>query len=165
MAGQRILIVDDSLQVRQELRTLLPLAGDVEVVGEAADGAEAIRLAETLRPQVILLDLQMPVLDGYAAARRIKDRWPDCRVVALTVHDDEATRQKAGQAGVDVFLVKGSPLGTLVEAISGVRNSPAGSPGRRGIRRNLMQSQSSFSTNGGPPRSIERACTISTGCA
>ena len=73
VAGQRILIVDDNPQVRRELRTLLPLAGDLEVVGEAADGAEAIRLAEALRPHVILLDLQMPVLDGYAAARRIKD--------------------------------------------------------------------------------------------
>jgi DNA-binding NarL/FixJ family response regulator len=91
-------------------------------VGEAADGAEAIRLAEALRPHVILLDLQMPVLDGYAAARRIKGRWPACRVVALTVHDDEATRQKASQAGVDVFLVKGSPLGALVAAISGGEN-------------------------------------------
>jgi DNA-binding NarL/FixJ family response regulator len=116
---QRILIVDDSSQVRQELRTLLPLAGDLEVVGEAADGLEAVRLAEVLRPHTILLDLQMPVLDGYAAARRIKDRWPACRVVALTVHDDQATRQKASQAGVDVFLVKGAPLGALVAAISG----------------------------------------------
>ena len=118
MAGQRILIVDDNAEVRQELRTLLPLAGDLEVVGEAADGAEAVRLAEALRPEVILLDLQMPVLDGFAAARRIKDRWPACRVVALTVHDDETTQQKASQAGVDVFLVKGSPLDTLVGAIS-----------------------------------------------
>ena len=83
---------------------------------------EAVRLAEALRPDVILLDLQMPVLDGYAAARRIKDHWPACRVVALTVHDDETTRQKASQAGVDVFLVKGSPLGILVEAISGGGN-------------------------------------------
>lgn len=119
MAGQRVLIVDDNAEVRRELRTLLPLAGDLEVVGEAADGLEAIRLAEALRPQAILLDLQMPVLDGYASARRIKDRWPACRVVAFTVHDDEATRQKASQAGVDVFLVKGSPLGVLVEALSG----------------------------------------------
>ena len=119
MAGQRILIVDDNPQVRQELRTLLPLAGDLEVVGEAADGAEAVRLAEALQPHAILLDLQMPILDGYEAARRIKDCWPGCRVVALTVHDDEATRQKASQAGVDVFLVKGSRLNTLVEAISG----------------------------------------------
>jgi DNA-binding NarL/FixJ family response regulator len=119
VAGQRILIVDDNPQVRRELRTLLPLAGDLEVVGEAADGAEAVRLAEALQPHAILLDLQMPILDGYEAARRIKDCWPACRVVALTVHDDEATRHKASQAGVDVFLVKGAPLGILVDAISG----------------------------------------------
>ena len=118
VAGQRILIVDDKPEVRRELRTLLPLAGDLEVVGEAVDGLEAIHLAEALRPDVILLDLQMPILDGYAAARRIKGRWPACRVVALTVHDDEAIRQRASQAGVDVFLVKGSPLATLVAAIS-----------------------------------------------
>ena len=124
MAGQRILIVDDNPQVRRELRTLLPLAGDLEVVGEAADGEEAVRLAEALQPHVILLDLQMPVLDGYEAARQIKGRRPGCRVVALTVHDDEATRQKATQAGVDVFLVKGSPLGALVEAIAGVAAGP-----------------------------------------
>jgi DNA-binding NarL/FixJ family response regulator len=119
VAGQRILIVDDNAEVRRELRTLLPLAGNLEVDGEAADGLEALRLAEALRPHAILLDLQMPVLDGCAAARRIKDRWPECRVVALTVHDDAATRQKASQAGVDVFLVKGSPLDILVAAISG----------------------------------------------
>lgn len=118
MAGQRILIVDDNAEVRRELRTLLPLAGDLEVVGEAADGLEAVRLAEALRPHVILLDLQMPVLDGYGAARRIKDCWPACRVVALTVHDDEAARRKASQAGVDLFLVKGSPLSVLVDAIA-----------------------------------------------
>jgi DNA-binding NarL/FixJ family response regulator len=124
LAGQRILIVDDNAEVRQELRTLLPLAGDLEVVGEAADGAEAIRLAEALQPHVVLLDLQMPVLDGYEAARRIKDRCPACRVVALTVHDDETTQQKASRAGVDVFLVKGAPLGTLVAAFWGGGTHP-----------------------------------------
>jgi DNA-binding NarL/FixJ family response regulator len=104
LAGQRILIVDDNAEVRQELRTLLPLAGDLEVLGEAADGAEAIRLADALQPHVILLDLQMPVLDGYETARRIKDRWPACRVVALTVHDDETTRQKPAGPGWMCFL-------------------------------------------------------------
>lgn len=119
VAGQRILVVDDNAEVRRELRTLLPLAGDLEVVGEAADGLEAVRLVEALRPHAILLDLHMPVLDGCEAARRIKDRWPACRVIALTVHDDQTTRQKARQAGVDVFLVKGAPLAALVDAISG----------------------------------------------
>jgi len=116
--GQRVLIVDDSPQVRQELRTLLTLAGDIEIVGEAADGLEAIRLVEALQPEVVLMDLEMPVMDGYEAARQIKSRWPACRVVALTVHGYEAARQKASQSGVDVFLVKGVSVETLVQAIS-----------------------------------------------
>lgn len=118
MARLQVLIVDDSAQVRQELRTLLPLAGDIEVVGEAVDGQEAIRLAQVLQPEVVLMDLEMPVLDGYEAARQIKSRWPACRVVALTVHGYEAARQKAVQSGVDVFLVKGVSVETLVQAIS-----------------------------------------------
>ena len=114
----QVLIVDDSPQVRQELRTLLPLAGDIEIVGEAADGQEAVRLVQALQPEVVLMDLEMPVLDGYEAARRIKAGFPSCRVVALTVHGYEAARQKASQSGVDVFLVKGGSVDTLVQAIS-----------------------------------------------
>ena len=117
MATQHVLIVDDNPEVRRELATLLPLAGDIEVVGEAADGAEALRQAEALRPQVILLDLQMPIMDGYEAAHQVKHRWPACRVVALTVHDDAAARQRAHRAGIDAFVVKGASLATLVEAI------------------------------------------------
>lgn len=117
LAGQRVLIVDDSPQVRQELRTLLPLAGDIEIVGEAADGLEALRLAVALQPAVVLMDLEMPALDGYEATRQIKARCPACRVIALTVHGYEEARQKASQAGVDVFIVKGAPLERLVEAI------------------------------------------------
>ena len=117
-AKRRVLIVDDSPQVRQELCTLLPLAGDIEIVGEAADGLEAIRHAEALRPQVVLIDLEMPVLDGYEATRQIKAADPACRVVALTAHSYEQARHKAMQAGVDVFLVKGVSVETLVQAIS-----------------------------------------------
>jgi len=115
---RRVLIVDDSPQVRQELRTLLPLAGDIEIVGEAADGLEAVHMAEVLRPQVILMDLEMPVMDGYKATRQIKDHCPSCRVVALTVYGDPASRNRAVEAGVDVFLVKGVSVETLVQAIS-----------------------------------------------
>jgi DNA-binding NarL/FixJ family response regulator len=118
LTRRRVLIADDSSQVRQELRTLLPLAGDIEIVGEAADGREAIRLAQTLQPEVVLMDLEMPVLDGYEATRQIKACSPSCRVVALTVHGYEAARQKAMQAGADVFLVKGAAVESLVQAIS-----------------------------------------------
>jgi DNA-binding NarL/FixJ family response regulator len=117
-SGWRILLVDDSAQVRQELRTLLPLAGDIEIVGEAADGQEAVRLVQALQPDVVLMDLEMPVLDGYEATRQIKAVFSSCRVVALTVHGYEAARQKAVQAGADVFLVKGVSVETLVQAIS-----------------------------------------------
>ncbi len=120
------MVVDDIAQVRQDLGTLLPLAGSnagfsIEVVGEAANGEEAIRLAAALRPEVILMDLAMPVLDGYEATREIKKRDPLCRVIALTVHDYEAARQKAIRCGVDGFVIKGAPVETLVQAISGER--------------------------------------------
>ena len=115
---RRVLIVDDSPQVRQELRTLLPLAGDIEIVGEAADGLEAVLMAEALQPEVILMDLEMPVLDGYEATRQIKADSSACWVVALTVYGDPASRNRAAQAGVDVFLVKGVSVESLVQAIS-----------------------------------------------
>lgn len=113
----RVLIVDDVLQVRQELRGLLPLAGELEVVGEAANGLEAISQAEALRPDVMVMDLEMPVLDGYEATRRIKVVCPACRVVALTIHAGEAERQQALQAGMADVVVKGSPLEVLLRAI------------------------------------------------
>ena len=118
LTRRRVLIADDNPQVRQELRTLLPLAADIQIVGEAADGREAIRLAQALQPDVVLMDLEMPVLDGYEATRQIKAGSPSCRVVALTVHGYDAARQKASQSGVDVFLVKGVSVETLVQAIS-----------------------------------------------
>jgi DNA-binding NarL/FixJ family response regulator len=115
---RRVLIVDDSAQVRRELRILLPLAGDIEIVGEAPDGQEAIRLAQALQPEVVLMDLEMPILDGYEATRQIKAGSPSCRVVALTVYGDPASRNRAAQAGVDAFLVKGISVESLVQAIS-----------------------------------------------
>ena len=123
----RILIVDDTANVRQELRTLLDLAcaqgsvadkkHQIEIVGEAADGLEAIRQVEALSPQVVLMDLEMPILDGFEATRQIKSSRPDCRVIALTVHGYAEARQRASQAGVDAVVIKGAPVEQLVRVI------------------------------------------------
>ena len=120
----RVMIVDDIAEVRQDLRTALTLEGahagiPLEIVGEAADGTQAIQLVTTLHPDIVLMDLGMPVLDGYAATTQIKENFPSCRVIALTVHDYEAARQRAFQSGVDGFVVKGSPVEKLVQMISG----------------------------------------------
>jgi DNA-binding NarL/FixJ family response regulator len=118
MAGNRVLVVDDNAKVRRGLRTVLALAGDVEVLGEAEDGREAIRQVEALRPDVVVMDLEMPVMDGYEATRQIKSRYPACRVIALTIHGDEAARQRADQAGVHDFIVKGAPMDSLIYAMT-----------------------------------------------
>jgi DNA-binding NarL/FixJ family response regulator len=122
MADIHVLIVDDTERVRQDLRTFLTLNKDIEIVGEANNGLEAIHLVESLCPQVILMDLEMPVMDGYEAIRRIKVVQQFCRVIALTIHGGEREQQRALQAGADEFIVKGAPLSTLIAAI---RNAPA----------------------------------------
>lgn len=116
-AEMRIVIVDDVSEVRQELRTVLTLSCPVEVVGEAEDGLEAIEKVRALHPEIVLMDLEMPHLDGYQATQQIKAEYPACRVIALTIHGYEEARQRAFQAGVDAFIVKGEPVEYLIKAI------------------------------------------------
>jgi DNA-binding NarL/FixJ family response regulator len=117
MAEIRVLIVDDMERVRRDLCTFLTLTGDIKIVGEAGNGRDAIHLAATLCPQVILMDLEMPVLNGYEAIRQIKVSQPSCRIIALTIHEGEAERERAHQAGADHFITKGPSLDRLLEAI------------------------------------------------
>jgi DNA-binding NarL/FixJ family response regulator len=117
MADIRVLLVDDVEGVRQGLRTFLTLAGDIVIVGEASNGLQALRLVETLCPQVVLMDLEMPVMDGYEATRQIKEKSPTCRVIALTIHGGLIEQQRAFKSGADEFIVKGAPLDRLMEAI------------------------------------------------
>jgi DNA-binding NarL/FixJ family response regulator len=114
----RVLIVDDCIDVRRDLRTILTLDGNIEIAGEAANGVEAIDLAESLKPDVVLMDLEMPTLDGYEATRQIKVGNHSCRVIALTVHSYEEARQEASRAGVDDFIVKGASVENILRTIS-----------------------------------------------
>ncbi|MGE5124469.1 MAG: response regulator transcription factor [Acidobacteriaceae bacterium] len=125
----RILIADDVPQVRQGLATMLNLAArniqlQIEIIGEAQNGREAIQLASMLNPDVILMDLEMPVVDGYAATQCIKSARPRVGIIVLTIHHDEPSRLKAAQAGADAFIDKSAPLDDLLQAIRGFRKTP-----------------------------------------
>ncbi len=113
----RVLIADDRLWARAGLRALLATRREIEVVGEAADGREALALVEQQQPDVVLLDVRMPVLDGLEATRLIKARWPEIRVVVLTIY--AAYCSEALAAGADCFLVKGGRSKELFEATMG----------------------------------------------
>jgi len=113
----KILLVDDQPLFREGLCTLLSVHPDFEVVGEAANGAEAIRLARSLLPLVVLMDLQMPVLDGVAATRRLHEEQPDCRVIVLTTFDDDELVFDGLRAGAVGYLLKDAPSEKLAEAI------------------------------------------------
>lgn len=113
----KILLVDDQPLFREGLRTLLSVHADFEVVGEAGNGAEAIRLANSLAPAVVLMDLQMPVLDGVAATRRLHAEQPDCRVIVLTTFDDDEKVFDGLRAGAVGYLLKDAPSEKLAEAI------------------------------------------------
>lgn len=113
----RVLIVDDMPQVLHDLRQLLELSGVVEVIGEARDGQEAIRLCAKLSPDVVVMDLEMRGMDGYEATRRIKESQPAARVVILSVHAGPEEKERARVAGADCFVMKGVNYEVLINAI------------------------------------------------
>jgi DNA-binding NarL/FixJ family response regulator len=113
----RVLLVDDQALFREALATLLEVRPEIEVVGEAANGAEAIDKVAILRPDVVLMDLHMPVLDGIAAARRLRVEQPDTRVLALTTFDDDEDVFAALRAGAVGYLLKDVTSDRLVEAL------------------------------------------------
>ena len=115
----KVLIADDSKRVRDGLWALLALRPEIATVGEAADGREAVQKAKALQPNVVLMDAQMPQMDGLEATRQIKARWPTIKVVVVTMY--EAYRAEAQAAGADGFLCKGDPVGELLSAILGER--------------------------------------------
>ena len=121
----RVLLVDDQDLYREGLRTLLSTQPDLTVVGEAANGEEALQLAATLQPDVVLMDLHMPVMDGATATRHLLCHQPSCRVIMLTTFDDEDSRARGLGAGAVAYLLKDTSLDDLVEVIRGSISSPA----------------------------------------
>lgn len=113
----RLLLVDDQALFREGLRTLLTIYPDLDVAGEAANGEEALRQAEILRPDVVLMDLRMPVLDGVTATRRLKETRPSSRVIILTTFDDDEYVFDGLRAGAAGYLLKDVSSEKLVEAI------------------------------------------------
>lgn len=120
MAHLRILLADDHTVVRQGLRKVLEERADWEVVAEAGDGREAIRQAEELKPDIAIIDIAMPLLNGIEATRQIAKRSPSTRVLVLTMHSDEAYVNQMLQAGAAGYLLKESADVDLIQAVSAV---------------------------------------------
>lgn len=115
----RVAIADDHEIVRRGLRMTILGEADMQLVGEASNGREAVRLAATAQPDVLLLDIQMPEMDGLAAAQQIHAGWPDVRILILTSFDSDAKLYTALQAGVTGYLLKDTSGDGLVAAIRG----------------------------------------------
>ena len=126
MSDVSVLIVDDQLLMRQGLRTLLELQAGIRVVGEAGDGAQALAAVERLRPDVILMDVRMPRMDGVEATRRLRARFPQTQVIILTTFDDDEYVFEGLRAGAMGYLLKGMfPAEELADAIRRVANGEA----------------------------------------
>ena len=120
MGKKKLVIAEDHTILREGLKALLTTHPDIEIVGEAADGREAIRLVEKLDPELVMMDLSMPRMDGMEAIREIKRRWPKKRVLALTAHKTEEYILATLKAGADGYLLKDSTCQEMMTAVNSV---------------------------------------------
>jgi DNA-binding NarL/FixJ family response regulator len=125
MGMTTVVLVDDHPLVRQGMRAVLETVAGVEILGEASDGVEAIRLCVETQPDVVLMDLQMPELDGIAATRQIRTRSPGTAVLVLTMYDDDTMVFEAVAAGAIGYLIKGSDGADIVAAIGSAASGQA----------------------------------------
>jgi DNA-binding NarL/FixJ family response regulator len=136
VAAIRVLLVDDHAILREGLRSLLSLHEDIEVVGEAGDGREALTLADLLKPDVVVMDVAMPVMDGLEATRLLKLAHPEIRVLILTQHDNREYVFSLLQAGASGYVLKKAGGAEVVAAIRGVSRDGAFLPS--GIAREVI---------------------------
>lgn len=113
----RVVLADDHHVLRQGLAGLLEQQADIRVIGQATNGLDAVEMARELQPDVIVMDVTMPILDGIEAARRIASQWPHVRIVGLSMHDDDAVRSNMLAAGASAFLTKGGAVDGVTTAI------------------------------------------------
>lgn len=142
----RVVLADDQELVREGLRTILQAEGDIEVVGEAGDGDEAVRLTRLRRPDVVVMDVQMPGTDGLAATRTLVDTGSEARVLVLTTFDLDEYVYEAMQAGASGFVLKTAPRHQLLAAVRTVADGDvllAPSVTRRLIERFVRPAESS----------------------
>lgn len=125
-ATTRVVLADDHDVVRQGLKRLLNRAPDLEVVGEASDGLEALNSVKELQPDVLLLDIEMPIMDGIEVARRLQESDQEVRILVLSAYDDREYIRALLEIGVSGFLVKGEAPGKIVEAIRGIAHGQKG---------------------------------------
>lgn len=128
MTTIRVLVIEDHPVVRQGLMALLSNAPDIEIVGSAADGVAAMEIFKSVRPDVTLMDLQMPRLGGVEAIQRIRNQWPDARIIVLTTFDGDEDIYRAMQAGAKAYLLKGMEVEELLTAIRAVHAGHARVP-------------------------------------
>ncbi len=115
-SGMNVVIVDDDRASREGLRELFELRPNINVIGEAINGEEAVNLAGSLHPDLVVMDVQMPKMDGLEATRQIKQRLPDIRIILLTMYREY--RAAALRSGADAFLIKGDGIGQLLAALA-----------------------------------------------
>jgi two-component system, NarL family, response regulator NreC len=116
----RILLADDHAVVRQGFKMILGAQADMEIVGEAGNGREAVQVAEELKPDIVVMDVAMPELNGIEATRRLTAALPHTRVIALSMHKDSVYVREILRAGARGYLLKDSPAGDLVSAVRSV---------------------------------------------
>lgn len=129
----RLLLVDDQKNVRRGLRMRLELEPDVEVIGEADNGETAIDQVNALHPDIVLMDVEMPMMDGISATEALHDADSQCSVVILSLYDDSVTRERAKQAGAKAFVAKHQLEQTLMACIRSVVGGPERPGGSMGI--------------------------------
>ena len=121
----KVLLVDDHTIVRQGIRALLESVPDIQIIGEAEDGKAAVEMAEKLRPNIILVDISLPMLNGLEVTRRVRKKVPECKVLVLTMHENEMYVSQILRTGASGYLVKKTAVSELIMAIRSVHQGKA----------------------------------------